>query len=218
MTRPLASTRASQQGMVLFISLIALVALALGALAMFRGSMSATLVATNVASRQAALSFADTGVQLATTDIAARSLGASINADAQNSGYFSAIPAAEPDWTDPAIWTCANNAACPTPAQLCGGDAACIANTTGYTVLYKVHRMCTQANTAYNGTGATGVANICSLTFPSGTDRCGPGTSCAADPGKPSGGKPKVYFRITTRVDGPRNTRTVTQTVVGLQT
>jgi len=42
----------------------------------------------------------------------------------------------------------------PDAAQLCGGDAACIANTTGYTVLYKVHRMCTQANTAYNGTSA----------------------------------------------------------------
>lgn len=216
MTRPLPSTRASQQGMVLFISLIVLVALALGALAMFRGSMGATLVATNVASRQAALSFADTGVQLAATDISARAAGSTINADAQNAGYFSAIPSAEPDWTDSSVWTCGSDAACPTPAQLCGGDAACIANTTGYTVLYKVHRMCTQPNTAYNGTSATGVANICALTIGVGSAGA-PGASAAVGATVISG-NPKLYFRITTRVDGPRNTRTVTQTVVGLQT
>lgn len=216
MTRTLSRSRTSQRGMVLFISLIVLVALALGALAMFRGSLGTTLVATNVASRQGALSLADTGVKLAVTDIQSRATGATINADANNNGYFSAIPAAEPDWTDPAVWSCGTDAACPTVSQICGGDATCIANSTGYTVYFKVHRMCTQANTAYNGTGATGVANVCALTVPVGS---------AGTPGASLGvgatvvaGNPKLYFRITTRVDGPRNTRTVTQTVVALQT
>jgi len=216
MTRPLSSSRASQQGMVLFISLIVLVALALGALAMFRGSMGATIIATNVASRQGALSLADTGVQLAAADIQTRAATAATNADDNNDGYFSAIPAAEPDWTDPTVWNCGNNAACPTASQICGGDAACITNSAGYTVLYKVHRMCTQANTAYNGTSATGVANICALTVPVGAAGT-PGASLGVGATVISG-NPKLYFRITTRVDGPRNTRTVTQTVVALQT
>jgi Tfp pilus assembly protein PilX len=94
MTRALHSPRTAQQGMVLFISLIVLVALALGALAMFRGSMGTTLVATNVASRQGALSLADTGVQIAATDIATRAGLATVNSDDLNNGYFSSIPAA----------------------------------------------------------------------------------------------------------------------------
>lgn len=216
MTRPLPASRTSQQGMVLFISLIVLVALALGALAMFRGSMGTTLVATNVASRQGALSLADTGVQLAATDIQTRAAAAAINADDFGNGYFSAIPAAEPDWTDPTVWTCGNNASCPTAAQICSGNAACIANSTGYTVMYKVHRMCTQANIAYNATSGTGVANICALTVPVGAAGT-PGASLGVGATVISG-NPKLYFRITTRVDGPRNTRTVTQTVVALQT
>jgi Tfp pilus assembly protein PilX len=216
MTRVLHSPRTAQQGMVLFISLIVLVALALGALAMFRGSMGTTLVATNVASRQGALSLADTGVQIAATDIATRAGLATVNSDDLNNGYFSSIPAAEPDWTDPAVWTCGNNASCPTPAQLCAGNAACITNSTGYTVQFKVHRMCTQANTAYNGTSATGVANVCALTVPIGAAGT-PGASLAVG-ATVFTGNPRLYFRITTRVDGPRNTRTVTQTVVSLQT
>jgi Tfp pilus assembly protein PilX len=196
--------------MVLFISLIVLVALALGALAMFRGSMGTTLIATNVASRQGALSLADTGVQLAVANIQTRALAATVDFDDLTNGYFSSTPVGETtNWADSAVWTCGNNAACPTAAQLCGGDAACVTNSTGYTVLYKVHRMCTLANLAYNAG-----ANSCALTEASSSS--GKGMSLAV--GGFKGAPPLTpYFRITTRVDGPRDTRTVTQTVVALQ-
>jgi hypothetical protein len=84
----------------------------------------------------------------------------------------------------------------------------------GYSVQYKVHRMCTQPDTAYNGSRG-GVANICALTVKTGG--AAPGASLAVGATQFTG-NPTLYFRITTRVDGPRNTRTVTQTVVALQT
>jgi len=220
MTHLTRSQRTAQRGVVLFITLVVLVALALGALAMFRGSLGASMVATNVVYRQAALNLADNGVQLATAAIAAKAAAGQINADDSVNGYFSAIPANEPaSYSDAAIWSCGADAVCPTAAQVCNSNTACINEVNkgqGLTVYYKVHRMCTQANTAYNGTSATGVANSCALTITVGSAGA-PGASAAVG-ATVIAGNPKLYFRITTRVDGPRNTRTVTQTVVGLQT
>jgi type IV pilus assembly protein PilX len=214
MTHPIRSPKTAQRGVVLFITLVVLVALALGALAMFRGSLGASMVATNVVYRQAALNLADNGVQLATAAIAARAVAGQINNDDNVNGYFSAIPGNEPtSYADEGLWQCGADSVCPSAAQVCNGNATCITEVTkgqGLTVYYKVHRMCTQSNAAYNAAN-----NRCALTVKTG------GTS----PGGSLGigatqflGNPMIYFRITTRVDGPRNTRMVTQTVVALQT
>jgi len=208
------STRAAQRGVVLFVALVALVALALGALAMFRGSMGATLVATNVLYKQAALNMADTGVEVATAQLLGLATAGQINNDNFAQGYFSAVPAIEPNWSDPALWNCGADSICPTATQLCGGLAACVANSAGLIVYYKINRMCTQPDTAYNGSLA-GVANVCAMTIPGGSATAGNSLGVGATQFT---GNPKLYFRITTRVDGPRNTRTVTQTVVAVQT
>ena len=214
MTHPTRSQRTAQRGVVLFITLVVLVALALGALAMFRGSLGASMVATNVVYRQAALNLADNGVQLATAAIAAKAAAGQINADDSVNGYFSAIPANEPaSYSDAAIWSCGADAVCPTAAQVCNSNTACINELTkgqGLTVFYKVHRMCTVLNAAYNAAN-----NRCALTVKTGLTS--PGGSLAIG-ATGFTGNPMLYFRITTRVDGPRNTRMVTQTVVALQT
>jgi Tfp pilus assembly protein PilX len=214
MTHTIRSPKSAQRGVVLFITLVVLVALALGALAMFRGSLGASMVATNVVYRQAALNLADNGVQLATAAIAARAAAGQINNDDNNNGYFSAIPANEPtSYSDEGIWNPGADSVLLTSAQVCNNNTACITEVNrgqGLTVYYKIHRMCTLANAAYNAAN-----NRCALTVKTG------GTS----PGGRLGigatqftGNPMLYFRITTRVDGPRNTRMVTQTVVALQT
>jgi Tfp pilus assembly protein PilX len=210
------SSLAAQRGVVLFVTLVVLVALALGALAMFRGSLGTTLVATNVLYKQAALNLADTGVEVATTALLTRAQAGQINNDDFANGYFSAVPATDPNWSDPALWTCGVGAdsICPTATQLCGGLAACVANLTGLTVYYKIHRMCTQPDTAYNGNNGA-VANVCALTIPGGSATAGNSLGVGNTQFQ---GNPKLYFRITTRVDGPRDTRTVTQTVVAVQT
>jgi len=214
MTHPTRSQRTAQRGVVLFITLVVLVALALGALAMFRGSLGASMVATNVVYRQAALNLADNGVQLATAAIAAKAAAGQINADDNVNGYFSAIPANEPtSYSDAAIWSCGADAVCPTAAQVCSSNSACINEVTkgqGLTVYYKVHRMCTVPNAAYNAAN-----NRCALTVKTGGTSPGGSLGIGATQFT---GNPTLYFRITTRVDGPRNTRMVTQTVVALQT
>ncbi len=211
MTRPTRSSPAAQRGVVLFITLVVLVALALGALAMFRGSLGASMVATNIVYRQAALNLADNGVQLATAAIAARAAAGQINADDNGNGYFSAIPAAEPtSYADEGVWAPGTDAVLLTAAQVCNGDATCIAASQGLTVYYKVHRMCTLPNAAYNAAN-----NRCALTVKTGGTSPGGSLGIGATQFT---GNPMLYFRITTRVDGPRNTRMVTQTVVALQT
>jgi Tfp pilus assembly protein PilX len=214
MTHSIRSPQAAQRGVVLFITLVVLVALALGALAMFRASLGSSMVATNVVYRQAALSLADNGVQLATAAIAAKAAAGQINNDDGVNGYFSAIPVTEPtSYADSGIWSCGVDAVCPTAAQVCSSNAACINDVTkgqGLTVFYKVHRMCTQPNAAYNAAN-----NNCALTVKTGGTS--PGGSLAVGATQFTG-NPIIYFRITTRVDGPRNTRMVTQTVVALQT
>jgi Tfp pilus assembly protein PilX len=214
MTHPIRSPRAAQRGVVLFITLVVLVALALGALAMFRGSLGASMVATNVVYRQAALNLADNGVQLATAAVAARATAGLISNSDNVNGYFSAIPTNEPaSYSDQGIWNCGADAACPNATQVCNGNTTCINEVTkgqGLTVYYKVHRMCTVANAAYNAAN-----QICALTVKTGGTS--PGGSLAVGATQFTG-NPVLYFRITTRVDGPRNTRMVTQTVVALQT
>ncbi len=214
MTHSTRSQRTAQRGVVLFITLVVLVALALGALAMFRGSLGASMVATNVVYRQAALNLADNGVQLATAAIAAKAAAGQINTDDNVNGYFSSIPANEPtSYADAGIWSCGADSSCPTPAQICNSNSTCMNEVTkgqGLTVFYKVHRMCTVPNAAYNAAN-----NRCALTVKTGGTS--PGGSLGVGATQFSG-NPMLYFRITTRVDGPRNTRMVTQTVVALQT
>lgn len=214
MTHSIRSSQTAQRGVVLFITLVVLVALALGALAMFRGSLGASMIATNVVYRQAALNLADNGVQLATAAIATRAAAGQISNDDNGNGYFSAIPVTEPaSYSDQGIWNPGVDAVQLTPTQICAGNAACIAEVNrgqGLTVFYKIHRMCTTPNAAHSAANQT-----CALTVKTGASS--PGGSLAVG-GTQFTGNPMLYFRITTRVDGPRNTRMVTQTVVALQT
>ena len=206
--------RAAQRGVVLFITLIVLVALALAALAMYRGSMGTTLVATNVVYKQAALNLADNGVQVATAAILQRSTtgGAAVENDDGPNGYFAAVPTNDPNYADPSAWDWTGadaNAVVLTASQVCGADATCIANSGGLTVYYKIHRMCNLAG-AYNS-----AANVCALTIAADPSATGSSLGVGATVFT---GKPALYYRITTRVDGPRNTRTITQTMVAVQT
>jgi type IV pilus assembly protein PilX len=214
MRRPIPLQRTAQRGVVLFITLIVLVALALAALAMYRGSMGTTLVATNVVYKQAALNLADNGVQVATAAIFQRSTtgGTAVENDDGPNGYFAAVPTNDPNYADPSAWDWTGgdaNAVVLTASQVCGSDATCIANSGGLTVYYKIHRMCNQTG-AYNS-----ATNVCALTI--AQDPAATGSSLGVG-ATVFTGKPMLYYRITTRVDGPRNTRTITQTMVAVQT
>ncbi len=216
MSRSNSPSRTSQQGMILFISLIVLVALALAALAMFRGSMGTTLVATNVASRQASLSLADNGVQLAAVDLQNRAVGATYNNDQVTMGYFSAIPQPEPDWVDEANWQCNVDTRCLTPAE----DLR--RRRRVHQQHHRLHRALQDSPHVHGGQHRPcRDEHHHGQREPVRQDDHDRPRQAGREPGGgrlPDSGRTMLYFRITTRVDGPRNSRTVTQTVVSLQT
>ncbi|QJR16416.1 pilus assembly PilX family protein [Usitatibacter palustris] len=190
-----------QKGVVLLISLIVLVAMTMAGVALMRSVDTATVVAGNVAFKEAAVQVADRGTQEAVRWLVANSAGATLQATNETSGYFSNRPVVEPDWFEESAWTDAISVA--------GG----VPDASGNRVRYLIHRMCTQPDTAYNAENA-GVSNECAMYFAPTTS----GTGGSMSVGAPQFvGKPQLYYRVTTRVDGPRNTVSVIQTSVLVQ-
>ena len=190
-----------QRGVVLFIALIVLVAMTLAGVAMVR-SMDTTLgIAGNMAFKQASIQSSDLGVKSAYDWLGANSAGVTLqNSDAAQ-GYFSARPAVEPNWFDMATWGSA--------VVLNGG----VPDAAGNVVRYVIHRMCTEPDTAYNGSNA-GVANQCALFYPITAAATGGSMSIGSTQFE---GIPQLFYRVTTRVDGPRNTVSITQVSVLIQ-
>jgi hypothetical protein len=83
-------------------------------------------------------------------------------------------------------------------------------DASGNVVRYVIHRMCTQPDTAYNGMNG-GVANECALFYAASAAASGGSMAVGAPQFI---GSPQIYYRITTRVEGPRDTVSVIQTSV----
>ena len=183
-----------QKGVVLFIALIVLVAMTLAGIGLMRSVDTSTIIAGNLAFKQSTLQAADQGVEQAYQWLFPNGGTGVLNNDNLAQGYFSASPLVEPDWGDPASWA---NAVTLAP------DAA------NNTVSYLVHRMCTEANTAYNGSSG-GVFNQCALN----TSASSGGSSKGVAPGITVAANPQLYYRVTARAMGPRSTQSITQTML----
>ncbi len=192
--RPLPS---KQHGLVLFIALIVLVAMTMAGIGMVRSIDTGTMVAGNLALKQTAINSSESGLQDGYQWLVDNAGGGSLSNTNTGKGYYSSRPATEPDWTDPTTWE----------------DAVTLAeDSTGNTVSYVIHRMCTQPNTPYNGTNA-GVANQCAMTAASNAPGAGGSMSVGS---YAFAGTPQVYYRITTRTQGPRNTESYVQAMVAI--
>jgi Tfp pilus assembly protein PilX len=193
------SLPARQQGIVLFIALIVLVAMTLAGIAIVRSVDTGNLVSGNIAFRQAALASGDRGLDDAFTWLKNNLTTGVLDADSASDGYFAVVteppptnPGGPPDWTAASVWA---------SAKTVGTDS------NGNTVSYVIHRMCSSAG-PYNQVGTA-----CAQT---------PRTGGAAGNGQGVGdnqfnANPVVYFRVTVRVTGPRSTLAVLQSNVGLQ-
>lgn len=194
-----------QQGVVLFIALIALVAMSLAAIALVRSVDTATLVAGNLAFKQAATASADAGTEasiswLATTNAAQGTKDPwldtthAFNNDNAAQGYYSSI-AAPADLTATATW---GNAAS-RPGSGADFDANGYDSNTDNTVRYIVQRVCRTPNQLLSA------ANC--LFSDASEDNGSKRGRLTHDAGLGSGattGSP--IYRITARVTGPKNT------------
>jgi type IV pilus assembly protein PilX len=191
----------NQRGVVLIIALIVLVSMTLAAIGMSRSVDTANMVAGNMGFKQATIQSSDLGIQAATAWLSVSSGGTTLQNDSVVDGYYSSAPGAEPNWEDLGAWTGA--------VRVNGG----VPDAAGNVTRYMIHRMCTQPNTAYNGVNA-GTPNSCAVYLPAGTTCEGCSMAVGASQ---FAGQPQIYYRITTRVDGPHDTISVIQVNVLLQ-
>ena len=182
-----------QSGIVLLIALTVLVAMSLAGVALMRSVDNTVAIAGNISFKQASLQVADRGVRDAMTWLQLQN-SAILSNDDPNNGFYSARPPSEPDWFDPATW---NNA-----VTTNGG----LPDATGNTVKYVIHRMC-----AFPGLQENAGNQQCSHYFPP-SQRLD-STSKAVGQAQYDAAF-QLFYRVTTRVEGPRNNVTITQTSV----
>lgn len=184
------SSYRSQQGVVLFIALIALIALTLAGIALVRSVDTSNLIAGNIAFKQAAIQASDLGVEAAFTALSTPNTIANKTNDDLNQNYYATMQPEDPNLPGvPAALTSAFPA-----------NNVIVNNATGNTIRYIIERMCS----------ANGVVT---------TDICAPSVIDKTPVGGKSGEDylalpPGVSYRVTVRVDGPRNTVSLVQALL----
>lgn len=185
--------RLRQKGAVLFIALIVLVAMSLAGIALIRSVDTTNLIAGNLAFKQGATFGGDWGIEQARTWLQAQTAG-DLYGDVSGRYYASMQTGLDFTGSDPS--------ATPFPWNTNSFDAG--SDPAGNSVRYVIHRMCELA-------GNPGSVN-CVRTTAGGT---GSGTKGGATYGGfalPSSSQ--IYFRVTARVTGPRNTVSYVQVML----
>jgi len=193
-----------QRGVSLIIALLVLLAMTLAGLAVVRSTFTSTRVAGNLAFQQAATHSADAGVEEAVKWLlnsrGSGGLHQNLTRNDANAvkGYFAIVenPKANESWL--AFWDRSLAAS--------GMVNELAADSAGNTVRWVVHRLCNTVGSP------TAVGNACQ-TPPSAENV--QGGSKGSNVINVKAAVP-VYYRITVRVDGPRNTTAFVQAVVSL--
>jgi Tfp pilus assembly protein PilX len=191
-----ATSRARQQGVVLLIALIVLVAMTLAGIALVRSVDTTNIIAGNLAFKQAATHSGDTGIEAAVAWLEQNNGGVILQTDNLPNGYAATRqdPAVNQTWDN--YW--AN--------VLAGRSITLATDAAGNTASYSIQRMC-------NATG----------------DPVAPATGCSVSPvatvstanSQAAGAialqySSQVYYRITSRVVGPRFTVSYVQAIITL--
>ena len=202
----------TQRGISLIIVLIALVIISFAATALLRSTDTATLIAGNLSFKKAALATGDASNEVAINWLTANAAAAKMLADSSADGYYSTSADAcdltgnrtPNDATDDVDWAVAGVPAnCNMSALKVSPNPAGVAN--GYSIAYVINRMCNAAgdpNSLLAADGATPM--ICSRV--QGGAGSGSTRSGGAYGNLPLSGSTQTYYRITTRITGPRNT------------
>lgn len=210
---PLIHLPAAQRGVVLFVALIALVAMTLAGVALVRSVDTTTLAAGNMAFRKSATVAADTGIEAAITYLNGLSAyGLNANNLAQNYySTFSSRPGANAAQSVPGTFatdiqgrpTTWNASFAPIfiGEAAFAGTAPAIALANGNTAVYAIQRLCVDnINTA-----ADDRASKC-VTDPPPILHSGSGQGILT--------YPDIYYRVTIMVQGPRNTVSYVQAML----
>lgn len=211
----------TQGGLVLLVSLVLLVVMALASVALMRSVATANIIAGNLAFQQAATTSADQATELAIAWLEANSgqaagvtvaggngavaqacaTGKTVLACNQDSlGYIATRqdPTNAQSWSD--LWAALATAG-HRPVSINQGEA----DHAGNTMSYFIQRMC-------SAEGDASIEKGCTVS-PASTDT---GTKGVVGLDSKLEGPSQVYYRITVKVEGPRNTVSFTQAMAAL--
>ena len=178
-----------QQGVVLFIALIVLVAMSLAGVALWRSIGTGVLIAGNIAIQRGAVTSSDVGIEGARTWLMAQT--PSVLNNTQPQGYIS-------NWDNLFDATTFNWDTL--------GSTPAVTDAAGFSVQYVIHRLCSLPNAGNNAPNQQ-----CLTVSEAGTSSGRGGGSYGV---MPLGGTTYIYYRITSRAVGPRNTVSYTQSIM----
>lgn len=182
-----------QQGVVLFIALIALVVMTLAGIALVRSVDTGNVIAGNFAFKQASVQAGDVGVELAFTALQGITTTA-LDTNIANKYYATLQPVNAIGIPTSIVW--AN-----VPCRDTSGAAVSCTAPSPYRIQYIIDRMCT-------GTlPVTDKQKQCYYEAPTGG---GSKKSAAVS----FSGAASVYYRVTVRIQGPRETVSFVQAIL----
>jgi type IV pilus assembly protein PilX len=190
---------ARQQGVILMLALIMLVAMTLAGIALVRSTDTTNIIAGNLAFKLSATSSGDQGTEAAIKYLEGKAADGSLFNNDTGNGYSATVSIAS-GLTWDAYWT-SNLAA---KSTVIGGGAEDVA---GNKVKYAIERLCQNIGDP--------VATSTHCSAPQTASSATEGSSQSAQATKldlPG----QTLYRITTRIEGPRNTVSYIQTIVAI--
>jgi type IV pilus assembly protein PilX len=209
-----------QRGISLIVVLVALLIIGFAAVALLRSSDTGTLVAGNLAFKKTALAAGDAGTETALAWLVANGSGVGLYNDGVANGYYSTTAEGcdltgsrtPGNATDDVNWTGGTQ---PANCNMAARTVTPPGVAAGYTVRYVINRVCNAAgdpNAVYAADGVTPM--ICSGAGAGASE--GSTRGGASYGNMPLTGMSQTYYRITSRIDGPRNTVRYVQAIVVL--
>jgi Tfp pilus assembly protein PilX len=197
-----------EQGVILPVTLIVLVAMTLAGIALLRSVDTSAVIAGNLAFKQSATASGDAGVEAAIAWLIQTAPTGSLDQDMPANGYYATrqdaldltgnkrTPEATPDddlnWSDD------------------GAVTRLKVDAAGNEVSYVIHRMCDSAGPLDSRTCST------QQIFKKGQDEGAQGAMEGYRPPSFDSSAARAFYRITARVTGPRNTTSYVQAVVSI--
>lgn len=204
--------RHKQGGVSLIFALIVLVLMAISGLALLRSMDTSNLIAGNMAFQQSAVHSSDAGVEAAISWLTINNAVAGVlYSDSPAAGYTASAAAVPANVTGEDFWNSLSAAGIcflPVAGGACTASPG-VPDPAGNTVSYMIQRLCGSA-------GAT-TGNSCStFTSTSGITATGNNEGAGEDVITPLTAGSAVYYRITVRVTGPRNSVSYVQSIVSM--
>lgn len=211
--------RQAQAGMVMMVALIILIAMTLGGLALMRSMDTTNLIAGNMAFQQAATHSADAGIEAAVAWLETTkptNNGTGLYDSIPSTGYTASSTNNAASARGAAFWAALS------PAGVCSlpmvnsttcSTAPGTPDASGNNISFMIQRLCNGTGDPNNnaGCGSPPAGSINTSATNTGNNE-----GAGEDVVDAVGSSTSMYYRITVRVAGPRNTESYVQAIVSL--